>query len=177
ATKGISQGCTSCATAGWAAVGGVQVQISHSITADVNSATQIAAGRQAGASDRRSHSHRAAPAATSRRMINGHALGAMSAPSSTSSRTTAVTTRCINIKPLPVTFSGAVGQLLAGAPEAAFPRTIPLESLIEIAGPEVGPVALGEVEFCVGQLPDQEVGNALLAPGTDEEIRFRGIGH
>ena len=36
---------------------------------------------------------------------------------------------------------------------------------------EVGPERLGEVELGVGRLPDQEVRQALLAAGPDDEVR------
>jgi hypothetical protein len=42
---------------------------------------------------------------------------------------------------------------------------------------EVRPVFVGEVELGVRELPQQEIADALLAAGADEEIGLRRIGH
>ena len=39
---------------------------------------------------------------------------------------------------------------------------------------EVGPVPIAAVQLCVGGLPQQEVGNAHVAAGADEQVRVRG---
>ena len=42
---------------------------------------------------------------------------------------------------------------------------------------EVGPQRVGEVELGVGELPQQEIADALLAAGADEEVRLRRVAH
>ena len=44
---------------------------------------------------------------------------------------------------------------------------------VERVRSEVGPERLGEVELGVGRLPDEEVRQALLAAGPDDEVRVR----
>ena len=44
---------------------------------------------------------------------------------------------------------------------------------VEGVGAEVRPERLARVELGVGRLPDQEVGEALLAAGPDDEVRVR----
>src|ERR1700728_3626474 len=48
------------------------------------------------------------------------------------------------------------------------------DGLEQVNAAEVGPVALGDEDFGVGDLPEQEVGDAQLARGTDQQV---GIGH
>ncbi len=44
---------------------------------------------------------------------------------------------------------------------------------MEVGGGEVGPGHIAEVEFGIGQLPEQEVGQALFATGADDEVGVR----
>ena len=46
----------------------------------------------------------------------------------------------------------------------------------QIDGTEIGPHALREVEFGIGGLPQQEIGEAFLATGADEEINVTAVG-
>ena len=61
-------------------------------------------------------------------------------------------------------------QLLAGPPEAALPLAIPVDRRVELPGVEVRPQRRSEVKLGVGELPKQEIADALLAAGADEQI-------
>ncbi len=67
-------------------------------------------------------------------------------------------------------------ELLGGTPEAAFALAIGINGLIQRFAVEIGPQTSGEVELGVGQLPEQEVADALLAAGADEQIRLGRVG-
>ena len=62
--------------------------------------------------------------------------------------------------------NGRVGQ----SAEAAIAPVERGQSFCEIVSGEVGPEAVDEAEFGVGALPQEEVGDALLAAGADQEI-------
>ena len=47
---------------------------------------------------------------------------------------------------------------------------------MKVVFPEVGPEGLGDVEFGVGRLPQQEVAQAVLAAGADQQVRVGHIG-
>src|SRR5262245_37845882 len=49
------------------------------------------------------------------------------------------------------------------------------ERLLQDSAVEVGPVGGNEYEFAVGRLPQQEVGEPLLAAGADDEVGIRQI--
>src|SRR5262245_25184292 len=74
---------------------------------------------------------------------------------------------------------GALGllDLLAGAAEAPLARAVGNDGRVERGGVEVGPQRFGEVKLGVGQLPEQEVADALLAAGADEEVGLRRVAH
>ena len=57
------------------------------------------------------------------------------------------------------------------APEAALSPLIIGERAEELVTPEVRPQRVGDVDFGVGKLPQQEVTQAKLFPGADEQIR------
>src|SRR5689334_11968416 len=99
-----------------------------------------------------------------------------SMPRTTGSSATAVTTRVSS------TLSSLLGglrgvELLAGAAEAALAALVRRDRLAEGLGAEVGPERVGEVELGVRELPQQEVGDALLAAGADEEVWLGREGH
>ena len=48
---------------------------------------------------------------------------------------------------------------------------------VEGGGVEVRPQQVGEVQLGVRELPEQEVGDALLAAGADEQVRLRRVRH
>src|SRR5438552_1076899 len=60
-------------------------------------------------------------------------------------------------------------------PAAPLAAAVRSDGLVERRGVEVGPQRLGEVELAIRELPQQEVADALLAAGADEEIRLRRI--
>ena len=65
----------------------------------------------------------------------------------------------------------AVG--LAEAPLAAGKEC---QRRLEVGGLEIRPQARGEVQLGVGQVPQQEIADALLAAGADEQVRLRQPG-
>src|SRR5690349_19033243 len=64
----------------------------------------------------------------------------------------------------------------AGAAIASRPAEIFLDSGVEVVGVEIGPLPLEEDELGIGTLPEQEIGNALLAAGADQQVGIRHIG-
>src|SRR5690606_36016568 len=70
----------------------------------------------------------------------------------------------------------ALFQLLADPAVAALPAGVVGQRALEFDRIEIGPVGGGEIEFRVGELPEQEVADALLATGAHAEIRCRQVG-
>src|SRR5436305_530270 len=68
-------------------------------------------------------------------------------------------------------------ELLARAAEPAFALLIGADRAVELGRVEIGPQRVGEVKLAVGELPQKEVADALLAPGADEKIRLGRIAH
>src|SRR5262245_8383359 len=66
--------------------------------------------------------------------------------------------------------------LLAGAPEAAFALLVVLERAEQLRLAEVRPQGLGHVQLGVGDLPQEEVGDAHFAAGADEQVGIRKAG-
>src|SRR5437764_7860472 len=58
---------------------------------------------------------------------------------------------------------------------AALASAIIGDRLFQIGAPEIRPQRLGKDELGIGALPQQEVADALLAAGADQEIRVREI--
>src|SRR5687768_17551780 len=78
--------------------------------------------------------------------------------------------------------SGNVGalrllELLAGATEAPLAAAVGCDRRIQRRAVEIGPERVGEVQLGVRELPQQEVADALLAPGADEEVGLRRVAH
>ncbi len=67
-----------------------------------------------------------------------------------------------------------VGEGFAEAAEAAFAALVGGDGFEEMEAAEVGPEAIGDEDLGVGDLPEEEVGDALLAGGADDEV---GVGH
>jgi len=65
---------------------------------------------------------------------------------------------------------GFVGEALAEASEAAFAALVGGDGFEEVSSAEVGPEAIGDVDLGVGDLPEEEVGDTLLAGGSDDEV-------
>src|SRR5690606_5242077 len=81
-------------------------------------------------------------------------------------------------RPLSITQDSSTAlELGAGTTEATFPRTIPFEGFVEVVSGKIGPVAFREVQLGVGELPDQKIGNALLAPCANEQVGLGRKGH
>src|SRR5690349_11431392 len=102
-----------------------------------------------------------------------------SAPTSPAMRTAAVPRRAASTRP---DRSGHFGpfrllDLLAGAPEAPLALAIGLDRQVQRGGVEVRPQRFGEVQLAVGELPEQEVADALLAAGADEQVGLRRVRH
>ena len=62
----------------------------------------------------------------------------------------------------------------AEAAEAALAVLVVGDGFEEVEAAEVGPEAVGDEDLGVGDLPEEEVGDALLAGGADDEV---GVGH
>ena len=60
------------------------------------------------------------------------------------------------------------------AAEAAVATLVVGDGFDEMEAAEVGPEAVGDEDLGVGDLPEKEVGDALLAGGADDEVR---VGH
>src|SRR5512140_283425 len=60
--------------------------------------------------------------------------------------------------------------------EAAVPALVVPDRLEEVLLPEVGPVELCQPDLAVGKLPEQEVGEAHLPAGADQQIRIGKAG-
>ena len=74
-------------------------------------------------------------------------------------------TRCVSIALRPRRLTCALG-----AAEAPLAAGVPGERRIERRGVEVGPEDVGEVQLRVGELPQQEIADALLAAGADQQV-------
>src|SRR5690606_8903222 len=101
------------------------------------------------------------------------------------SSTSAVTTRVPSIGADPIraaTRAGASARfggrnLLARAAEASLAPAERLDRAVERDDVEVGPERVGEIQLGVGELPQQEITDALLAAGADEQIGLGRVGH
>lgn len=67
-----------------------------------------------------------------------------------------------------------VGEAFAEATESALAMLVGVDGLEQVKAVEVGPEAVGDEDLGVGDLPEEEVGDALLAGGADDEV---GVGH
>src|SRR5688500_11330755 len=72
--------------------------------------------------------------------------------------------------PTPSGTQRRLGRLWPQAAKASFAPMEARQRLRKIAGGEFGPHAVGEMQFGVGTLPEQEIGQAFLAAGSDDEI-------
>src|SRR5258706_13136328 len=69
------------------------------------------------------------------------------------------------------------GKLLAGASEAAFAPPVRGERRFERGTVEIGPERVGEVQLGIRELPEQEIADALLAAGANEQVGLGSIVH
>src|SRR5438067_5532255 len=65
-------------------------------------------------------------------------------------------------------------KLFAESTEAAAALLVVADGFVEVFSAEVGPEDWGEPELAVRRLPQEEVAQALLAAGSDDEV---GVGH
>src|SRR5690554_2818485 len=145
-------------------------------TAHSSAVATTNAGRSAPATRTRPHHSQAArPATSAISAIHNDSGAKNSAARKPAIRMTAVTTRSLSIAA--TLLRRHARDLLAGAAETALARAVGRDCLIERELVEVGPQRVGEVQLGVGELPQQEVADALLATGPDEEVRLRRIGH
>src|SRR6266545_6977747 len=127
------------------------------------------------------HSQAAMPRSKAQNAIQPFLDSRNSAKRSTASNTIAVSTRVFSmmararlparqeaLRDPPPAARVALGffQLLARAPEAALALAIPGDRRVELPGVEVRPQRRGEIELGVGELPKQEIADALLAAGA-----------
>src|SRR5262245_87542 len=137
------------------------------------------------------HSHAAAVTitpTTNNQTTKGRKNSAANNPASSR---TAVKTRCRSIR---VSRSGQLAarvgqiddrrvgalrlaQLFAGAAETAFALLEGSDGRVQRGSVEVGPQQIGEIQLRVSQLPQQEIADALLAAGADEQIGLRREAH
>src|SRR5258707_8402912 len=133
------------------------------------------------------HSHAESPTNRAQNAIQPLLGKRNSAERNTASRTTAVSTRVcsrgsrasaaewresLRDPPAHAGFALRFLELLAGAPEAALPLAIPGDRRVELLGVEVRPQRRGEIQFGIRKLPKQEIADALLAAGANEQIGF-----
>ncbi len=67
-------------------------------------------------------------------------------------------------------------DLLGHEPEAALPPAEMLDRGVELALVEVRPQRVAEVQLGVGEIPQQEIADALLAAGADQQVGIRQTG-
>src|SRR5688572_9463919 len=115
------------------------------------------------------HSH--APMSTSTVISQTVAIGG--SPSITPSRmttsTTAVRTRCLS------TVGGLdrlVALLIPGQAEASLPSGERIQRRFEMRHGEIRPQHLAHVDFRIGEIPKEEIADAMIATGADEKIRI-----
>src|SRR5690606_555703 len=119
------------------------------------------------------HSHSAAASTRPTKPANHGVGSAKIAARITMARMIAVITRCLStarhLKP------GFGRQIVLAdhqpATEAALAGGKGRNGALQIGFAEVGPVGIAEIQLGVGNLPQQEIADALLASGTDQQIR------
>src|SRR6267154_1174144 len=133
------------------------------------------------------HSHAESPTNRAQNAIQPLLGNRNSAERNTASRTSAVSTRVFSIgarafppalretlrdPPAHAGFALGFLDLLAGASEAALALAIPGDRRVELLGVEVRPQRRGEIQFGIRKLPKQEIADALLATGANEQVGF-----
>src|SRR5690554_6312657 len=94
-------------------------------------------------------------------------------PIAIGARISAVIIRIFNTSMVAVSLllCGAGGDLVVGLAEPALAPGIGFQCLLHLVDFEIGPEHPREVKLRVGQLPQQEVTDALLAGGADKQVR------
>ncbi len=73
-----------------------------------------------------------------------------------------------------VQWVGECCKLLARHAETAFAALKVANGFVEFNAPEVGPIAIGDVNFGVSKLPQEKITDSELAAGANEQI---GVWH
>src|SRR5687767_7899215 len=94
-------------------------------------------------------------------------------PSSTATSTMAVSTRCLSTSGR---LARLVAQLFSGQTIAAFARRESSERRLEMRQVEIRPQGLGHVQLGVGEIPKQEIADAMIAAGADEQVGIAHVG-
>src|SRR4029434_1193308 len=68
-------------------------------------------------------------------------------------------------------------ELFARAAETTLALLVRRDRGIERGAVEIGPEQIGEIKLGVRKLPEQKVGNSLLAAGADEQVGLRRVRH
>src|SRR5688500_4817399 len=129
------------------------------------------------------HSQQESSAISNAKSAHTGGLARNSMPRTSGSSATAVRTRVSSTGAALEAGSAGLRQrlglreLLAGAPEAALAPAEGVERVGERGGPEVRPQGFGEVQLGVRELPQEEVGDALLAAGADEKVGLGCVAH
>src|SRR6266480_1342074 len=125
-------------------------------------------------SNRRTSSQSAAALAMTTRVLNNQPGALITMSRNTGSSTSALSRRLSTPDLLGVSSATLAGTATSHPTEAPVAALVIGDGAIEVDGAEVRPERRRHPELGVGDLPQQEVGNAHLAAGPDEQI---GIGH
>src|SRR5919108_638203 len=123
------------------------------------------------------HSH--APISTSSVMRYTVATGGRPSitPSSTAMSTMAVSTRSLStLADLFTNRLPLAERLFARESETALARIEGAQRVLEMRHVEIRPQCLAEVQLGVGEIPQQEIADAVIAAGADEQVRVAGVG-
>jgi len=69
--------------------------------------------------------------------------------------------------------TGFAGKCSVQTAEAALARLEVAHRDTQVLRPEIGPAGVDEAELRVGALPEQEIGQAALAAGADQQVQLR----
>src|ERR1700761_5544499 len=93
----------------------------------------------------------------------------------TSSNARGKSSRAVSTRWSSMGSSSALGDLVAGPAKAAFAAGVVIDRALQTDLIEVRPQGFGEIQLGIGQLPQQEIADAELAAGTDEQIQRRQV--
>ena len=68
--------------------------------------------------------------------------------------------------------SGFGGHLIVGTAKAPHPVFKPLRGFLQGSRVKIGPKHIGEIQLCVRGLSQQEIADAGLASGSDQQLRI-----
>src|SRR5688572_23504567 len=92
-------------------------------------------------------------------------------PSSTATSTIAVSTRCLSTRGL----LRLLAHLFARQAEAALASAECGERSLEVRLVEIRPQHIADVDLGIGEIPQQEIADAMIAAGADEQVRIRHV--